>query len=89
MIKKKVIAGETYLRISDVARLSDTNIRTLQRWVNRGDLVNFLTTYQSPNGINYFRLGPPHQNDQLVPGSKFKYQLPKTVTMTKHEGGVQ
>lgn len=76
MIKKKIIAGEVYLRISDVAKISHTNIRTLQRWVNRGDLVNFLTTYQSKRGINYFRLGVPHEYDKLIPGSKFKYQLP-------------
>lgn len=75
MIKKKVINGETYLRISDLAALSGVNIRTLQRWVNAGDLVNFLTVYQTPKGINYFKLGFPSEDDELVEGSTFKYKL--------------
>ena len=75
MIKKKVINGETFLRISDLAELSGVNIRTLQRWVNAGDLVNFLTVYQTSSNINYFRLGMPDADDELVEGSTFKYKL--------------
>ena len=75
MIKKKVINGETFIRISDLAELSGVNIRTLQRWVNAGDLVNFLTVYQTSSNINYFRLGMPDADDELVEGSTFKYKL--------------
>lgn len=75
MITKKTIDGETYLRISDLAALSGVNIRTLQRWANAGDLVNFLTIYQTASGINYFKLGFPKDDDVLVKGSTFKYQL--------------
>ena len=77
MIKKKIIDGETYLRISDLAALSGVNIRTLQRWANAGDLVNFLTIYQTEGGINYFKLGFPKDDDVLVEGSTFKYKMRK------------
>lgn len=77
MIKQKVIDGETYLRISDVAELSGVNVRTLQRWVNAGDLVNFLTIYQTESGINYFRLGLPYDDDELIEGSTFRYKMRK------------
>lgn len=76
MITKKVINGETYLRISDLSALSGVNIRTLQRWVNAGDLVNFMTVYQTPSGINYFKLGLPEETDELIEGSTFKYKMP-------------
>lgn len=76
MITQKVINGQTYLRISDLSALSGVNIRTLQRWVNAGDLVNFMTVYQMPSGINYFKLGLPDDGDVLVDGSTFKYQMP-------------
>lgn len=75
MIKKKTIDGETYLRISDLSELSGVNIRTLQRWVNAGELTNFLTVYQTPKGINYFKLGFPKTTDELIDGSSFKYKL--------------
>ena len=75
MIKKIVVGDETYLRISDLSEISGVNIRTLQRWVNNGDLVNYLTVYQTPSGINYFRIGMPDDDDVLVEGSDFKYQL--------------
>ena len=75
MITKKIIDGDTYLRISDLSELSGVNIRTLQRWVNAGKLVNFLTTYQTASGINYFKLGFPKPDDELIDGSKFKYKL--------------
>ena len=82
MITKKTINGEEYLRISDVAALSGVNIRTLQRWINNGELINFLTIYQSKNGINYFRLGEPYDydipidNTPIVDGRPLKYKLP-------------
>lgn len=82
MITKKMINGEEYLRISDVSALSGVNIRTLQRWINNGELINFLTIYQSENGINYFRLGEPYDYDvplddtPVVDGRSLKYKLP-------------
>lgn len=82
MITKKTVNGEEYLRISDVAKLSGVNIRTLQRWLNNGDLINFLTIYQSKKGINYFRLGEPYEYDEpiedspIVDGRPLKYKLP-------------
>lgn len=85
MITKKTINGDTYLRISDLAALSGVNIRTLQRWANDGKLVNFLTIYQTPSGLNYFKLGFPQKTDQLVPGSKFKYQLACVKRASKHQ----
>lgn len=75
MIKQKVIDGKTYLRISDLSELSGVKIRTLQRWVNAGDLVNFLTVYQAPSGIHYFKIGLPEESDELIEGSTFKYRL--------------
>lgn len=85
MIKKKVVDGETYLRISDLSELSGVNIRTLQRWVNAGDLVNFLTVYQTPSGINYFRVGLPNDDDALVDGSTFTYQMRSETVNTMTE----
>lgn len=85
MITKKTINGEEYLRISDVSKLSGVNIRTLQRWINAGDLINFLTIYQSESGINYFRLGLPYEDDEpvsdclIINGTPLKYKLPKTA----------
>lgn len=90
MISKKVIDGETYLLVSDVAELSGVTIRTLQRWVNAGDLVNFMTVYQTSGGINYFRLGLPKDDDELIEGSTFKYKLrtsdeSKSSSVSKNE----
>lgn len=85
MITKKTINGEEYLRISDVSKLSGVNIRTLQRWINAGDLINFLTIYQSESGINYFRLGLPYDEDEpiadcpIIDGVPLKYKLPIAV----------
>lgn len=70
-----IIDGEVYLRISELAEVSGVNIRTLQRWVNAGDLVNFMTTYQAKNGVNYFRIGVPYDDDELIEGSTFKYKM--------------
>lgn len=76
VIVKKKLRGEDLLRISDVSEISGVHIRTLQRWINDGDLVHFLTVYKSPKGIHYFRLGVPFADDILVPGETFKYRLP-------------
>ena len=73
----KTIDGERYLQISDLAEASGVNTRTLHRWLNRGDLVNFLTIYQSKSGKLYFLLGKPRDTDVLLPGETFKYRLPK------------
>lgn len=79
MIKQKVINGEIYYRISDIVAKSDPTIsvRTFQRWISNGELVNFITVYQSPTGLNFYRLGVPHDDDVLVEGSKIKYKLPE------------
>lgn len=76
VIVKKKIKDEELLRISDVSEISGVHIRTLQRWINDGELTNFLTVYKSPRGIHYFRLGVPFPDDELVPGETFKYKLP-------------
>ena len=76
VIVKKKIKDEELLRISDVSEISGVHIRTLQRWINDGELTNFLTVYKSPRGIHYFRLGVPYPDDELVPGETFKYKLP-------------
>ena len=76
MIARKHINGEDYLRISDVAELSGVEIRTMRRWINDGDLTHFLTVYRSESGIQYFRLGIPHDTDVLIEGETFRYHLP-------------
>lgn len=75
MIKQKTIAGVTYLRISDISEITGIGIRTLQRWVRDGELVNFMTCYLSKTGYSYFRLGRPRPGDQLIDGEEFKYKL--------------
>lgn len=75
MIKQKEIDGKVYLRISDLSRMSGVEIRTLQRWVQAGELANFVTCYLTQSGFSYFRLGRPNPDDQLVPNSDFKYKL--------------
>ena len=75
MIKQKKINGDVYLRISDLSTLSGVNVRTLQRWVQDQELVNFATCYLTRSGINYFRLGRPQDTDELIYGSTFKYKL--------------
>ena len=42
-MKQKEIDGKVYLRISDLSRMSGVEIRTLQRWVQAGELANFVT----------------------------------------------
>lgn len=85
MITKKQINGETYFTISDIAEMANVNIRTLQRWVNAGDLVNFLTVYQTPGKINYFKIGFPEPDDELIEGSTFKYKLKTDAIESKKE----
>lgn len=82
VLNKKIINGEEYLRISDLAEMADPNvsIRTIQRWIAKGELRTFLTVYQTSTGINYYRLGLPHEDDVLVDGSTFKYKLNEEVT---------
>lgn len=75
MLKKKVINGVEYMRISDIAEISEVPIRTLQRWLNNGELVNFITTYQTKTGMHYYRLGLPNPDDELVEGSTIKYKM--------------
>lgn len=74
-MKEKIIAGRKYLRISELAKIADVNVRTLQRWIQDGELTNFLTCYTSRKNSNYFRLGRPDPNDELIEGTSFKYKL--------------
>lgn len=77
MISKKIINGEEYLLISDVSKACNVNSRTLWRWIESGDMVNFMTVYRSMSGIHYFRLGKPKEDDILIENEKFKYRLPE------------
>lgn len=77
MISKKIINGEEYLLISDVSKACNVNTRTLWRWIESGDMVNFMTVYRSTSGIHYFRLGKPHDYDVRIENETFKYKLPE------------
>lgn len=68
------------LRFQEVVRQTGVNPRSLHRWIANGELVNFLTVYQMRSGLNYYRLGRPDPEDELVSPSSFKYKL-------KDEGG--
>lgn len=80
MIKKQVIGGEVYYPIGDISTISGVNPRTLQRWINAGDLDNFLTRYQTDGGANYYRLGPPLEDDEQI---KSKYRIFKMPNLDK------
>ena len=73
----KIIQENTYFSISEIAQISDVNVRSLRRWLDNGELAHFLTIYQTSNGRTCYRLGPPRTTDRLIDGSTLKYQFPK------------
>lgn len=75
MSKKRIIDGIEYYGISELSEISDVPIRTLNRWLSDGELVNFITIYRTPKGMRYFKLGLPEDDDELVEDSTIMYKF--------------
>lgn len=73
----RTINNQEYYRLADIARLSGTNIRSLRRYLEGGELINFITIYVTDQGTFLYRQGTPNDDDVLAAGCTFKYRLPK------------
>lgn len=74
-VQETIHNGVRYFRMTELSEITNTSIPTLNRWLNNGELVNFLTIYKDDKDVAYYRLGLPEEDDVLLPGESFKYKL--------------
>lgn len=59
------VDGRLYYKVSEAAGLAGVNVRTLRRWLAKGNLDHFLFPYRkTKSGPVYYRLEPPEDTDE-------------------------
>lgn len=69
--------GEPLYALTELARLSNISPKILRKWLDNGDMINFITTYVDPESLHqpsptcYYKLGLPAEEDQRVPETNY------------------
>lgn len=72
---KFTIYGDRLYTISDLSKASDLSASVIRRWIANGDLKYFITVYNNGDKKNFYKLGLPYSDDELLGDSSYIYKL--------------